>query len=643
MQTTIPTGTWQDLPIAQLIQKMQRAPDLTTHQDPDTIRELATVLATISESMPTMMTGQIYQQCEPPTPLAKGTPQTQHTHLIPISGRSAHKCYPIQTNGRPPTDFLNIEVNRISYDGTRRDNSTEGQSVNNNLLLVDLDRLDLSAYFSPVFTKNREAIYEPISLLLPLGETVNNWHWITAVKDPHHGWRIHDDSHCYIFDQWRDQGATAHFITPKQVKDIPIYTAITAILYERVDREANRPTIHYVPSPPPCPVFFLPTIPRLNGIPEGYTQWIRGPPIALRAPDTPDVVTRTPTNTQTESLNSPTRDFWKKISDRILKDIQVLETNRATVSFSTRSHTLAQAPDSNRIMGYDFAGKSLRPVHVPALTQTLWDLIRSKTLIPSRHSPNPPGETRRRLSISFRVFTTWAEIPPPFRSKVAHNDNLRQSLRTWEQEKGDSNPRPDIVLWAILDSIYDHIEGISELVLEYLDLSAPANVRILTVTQTDTIDEGKALRPPWHPRTIALIQHDKEVTRGLHSTVIFQEIVKSTRFKKSSRHHFCVLLYRPEVPNYEDLSTSLCVPPDSKFAAPTTMLLNQTKILQQVIIHNRDGDFWGPESRSAAQKAGNLLFHRIQIQEDQAGTFPQYRLEPFKGARKGWYLLLDPQ
>eukprot|EP00808_Paulinella_micropora_P001924 g24400.t1 len=188
--------------------------------------------------------------------------------------------------------------------------------------------------------------------------------------------------------------------------------------------------------------------------------------------------------------------------------------------------------------------------------------------------PNPPGDTRRRISISFSVFTIWAEIAPPFRSKVAHNDNLRQSLRTWEQEKGDSNPRPDMtqqVLWAILDSIYDHIEGISELVLEYMDLSAPGNVRVLTVTHTDTIDEGKVLRPPWHARTIALIQHEIEVrealsantlmhARGLHSTIIFQEIVKSTRFKKSSRHHFCVLLYRPEVAIYEGLSTSLCVP-----------------------------------------------------------------------------------
>eukprot|EP00808_Paulinella_micropora_P000610 g83447.t1 len=52
IQKSIPTGPWRDLPIAKLIQTMQHAPDLTTHQDSDTIRRLAEVLATIGESMP---------------------------------------------------------------------------------------------------------------------------------------------------------------------------------------------------------------------------------------------------------------------------------------------------------------------------------------------------------------------------------------------------------------------------------------------------------------------------------------------------------------------------------------------------------------------------------------------------------------
>eukprot|EP00808_Paulinella_micropora_P002949 g14696.t1 len=113
--------------------------------------------------------------------------------------------------------------------------------------------------------------------------------------------------------------------------------------------------------------------------------------------------------------------------------------------------------------------------------------------------------------------------------------------------------------------------GIIDLTLEYIGLHTPQNGRILTVTQTDHIDEGKPLTPPWHPRTIALIQRDEEVRqaimtntlmhlRGIHSTMIFQEIVQSTRFKQSDRHHFCVLLYRPEVPIHADLSTSMICP-----------------------------------------------------------------------------------
>eukprot|EP00808_Paulinella_micropora_P010062 g37631.t1 len=197
--------------------------------------------------------------------------------------------------------------------------------------------------------------------------------------------------------------------------------------------------------------------------------------------------------------------------------------------------------------------------------------------------------------------------------------------------------------------------GIIDLTLEYIGLHTPQNGRILTVTQTDHIDEGKPLTPPWHPRTIALIQRDEEVRqaimtntlmhlRGTHSTMIFQEIVQSTRFKQSDRHHFCVLLYRPEVPIHADLSTSMICPPDSKWAAPTAILFNQAKIRQQVLTTTKDCMFLGPSTRSAAQQAANLrLFHRTQAREECPGTYPRYHIASIKTVQQGWFLLIDPQ
>eukprot|EP00808_Paulinella_micropora_P023547 g50676.t1 len=123
--------------------------------------------------------------------------------------------------------------------------------------------------------------------------------------------------------------------------------------------------------------------------------------------------------------------------------------------------------------------------------------------------------------------------------------------------------------------------------------------------------------------------------------MIFQEIV---RFKQSDRHHFCVLLYRPEVPIHADLSTSMICPPDSKWAAPTAILFNQAKIRQQVLTTTKDGMFWGPSTRSAAQQAANLrLFHRTQASEECPGTYPRYHIASIKTARQSWFLLIDPQ
>eukprot|EP00808_Paulinella_micropora_P018699 g7186.t1 len=125
--------------------------------------------------------------------------------------------------------------------------------------------------------------------------------------------------------------------------------------------------------------------------------------------------------------------------------------------------------------------------------------------------------------------------------------------------------------------------------------------------------------------------------------MIFQEIVQSTRFKQSDRHHFCVLLYRPEVPIHADLSTSMVCPPDSKWAAPTAILFNQAKIRQQVLTTTKDGMFWGPSTRSAAQQAANLrLFHMTQAREECPGTYPRYHIASIKTARQGWFLLIDP-
>eukprot|EP00808_Paulinella_micropora_P018700 g7187.t1 len=429
-------------------------------------------------------------------------------HAISQSSREWLDCI--------PPDFLNIEVNRIAYGGERRVTSTAGQSINNNLLLVDLNHLDLSAYFSPIYTINREAIYTPISFLLHKGPTVNDGHWMAVIRDPHHGWRLHDDSRCLILDHWRDKDLTAVFkrvilpddppnsalqTVPTELLHLNIYETITAVLYQRVDLGAETPTGHSTqPLPSHFPVF-LPTIPRHSHIPEApqaYPQWMRGPPITLRAPDVPDVVmtlqaSRKRKPTETGSPDRSTPAFWEKLCRGILREMEKTPIVQATVKFMTRSHLLAQAPDSNGILGYDFGGKSLRPVLVPSLTQEVWDLLRYKTWVPitgalitvynnnpqeetvlgfhrdderfmshdevinlsfgptaelrimpygqqarakldgqalilnngTFHTfnrfqlhkvsmpPNRPNDPTPRISISFRVFTTWAEIPPP--------------------------------------------------------------------------------------------------------------------------------------------------------------------------------------------------------------------------------------
>eukprot|EP00808_Paulinella_micropora_P024713 g29529.t1 len=620
-------------------------------------------------------------------------------HAISQSSREWLDCI--------PPDFLNIEVNRIAYDGERRVTSTAGQSINNNLLLVDLNHLDLSAYFSPIYTINREAIYTPISFLLHKGPTT----------------------------------------VPTELLHLNIYETITAVLYQRVDLGAETPTGHSTQPLPSHSPFFLPTIPRHSHIPEApqaYPQWMRGPPITLRAPDVPDVVmtlqaSRKRKPTETGSPDRSTPAFWEKLCRGILRDMEKTPIGQATVKFMTRSHLLAQAPDSNGILGYDFGGKSLRPVLVPSLTQEVWDLLRYKTWVPitgalitvynnnpqdetvlgfhrdderfmshdevinlsfgptaelrimpygqqarakldgqalilnngTFHTfnrfqlhkvsmpPNRPNDPTRRISISFRVFTTWAEIPPPLRPRIAQgNTNLQQTLAAWKAKNQADEPQSDSTGYGIeplLAARFHDIQGIIDLTLEYIGLHTPQNGRILTVTQTDHIDEGKPLTPPWHPRTIALIQRDEEVRqaimtntlmhlRGIHSTMIFQEIVQSTRFKQSDRHHFCVLLYRPEVPIHADLSTSMICPPDSKWAAPTAILFNQAKIRQQVLTTTKDCMFWGPSTRSAAQQAANLrLFHRTQAREECLGTYPRYHIASIKTARQGWFLLIDPQ
>eukprot|EP00808_Paulinella_micropora_P002950 g14697.t1 len=429
-------------------------------------------------------------------------------HAISQSSREWLDCI--------PPDFLNIEVNRIAYDGERRVTSTAGQSINNNLLLVDLNHLDLFAYFSPIYTINREAIYTPISFLLHKSPTVNDGHWMAVIRDPHQSWRLHDDSRCLILDHWRDQDLTAVFkrvilpddppnsalqTVPTELLHLNIYETITAVLYQRVDLGAETPTGHSTQPLPSHSPFFLPTIPRHSHIPEApqaYPQWMRGPPITLRAPDVPDVVmtlqaSRKRKPTETGSPDRSTPAFWEKLCRGILRDMEKTHIGQATVKFMTRSHLLAQAPDSNGILGYDFGGKSLRPVLVPSLTQEVWNLLRYKTWVPitgalitvynnnpqeetvlgfhrdderfmshdevinlsfgptaelrimpygqqarakldgqalilnngNFHTfnrfqlhkvsmpPNRPNDPTRRISISFRVFTTWAEIPRP--------------------------------------------------------------------------------------------------------------------------------------------------------------------------------------------------------------------------------------
>eukprot|EP00808_Paulinella_micropora_P012217 g15979.t1 len=95
---------------------------------------------------------------------------------------------------------------------------------------------------------------------------------------------------------------------------------------------------------------------------------------------------------------------------------------------------------------------------------------------------------------------------------------------------------------------------------------------------------------------------------------------------------------------HADLSTSMICSPDPKGATPTAILFNQSKIHQQVLTTTKEGMFWGPSTRSAAQLATNLrLFHRTQAREECQGTYPRYHIVSIKTARQGWFLLIDPQ
>eukprot|EP00808_Paulinella_micropora_P023546 g50675.t1 len=407
---------------------------------------------------------------------------------------------------------------------------------------------------------------------------------MAVIRDPHHGWRLHDDSRCLILDHWRDQDLTAVFkrvilpddppnsalqTVPTELLHLNIYETITAVLYQRVDLGAETPTGHSTQPLPSHSPFFLPTIPRHSHIPEApqaYPQWMRGPPITLRAPDVPDVVmtlqaSRKRKPTETGSPDRSTPAFWEKLCRGILRDMEKTPIGQATVKFMTRSHLLAQAPDSNGILRYDFGGKSLRPVLVPSLTQEVWDL-RYKTWVPitgaliTVYNNNPQEETvlgfhrdderfmshDEVINLSFgptaelrimpygqqarakldgqalilnngtfhtfnRVFTTWAEIPPPLRPRIAQgNTNLQQTLAAWKAKNQADEPQSDSTGYGIeplLAARFHDIQGIIDLTLEYIGLHTPQNGRILTVTQTDHIDEGKPLTPPWHPRTIA--------------------------------------------------------------------------------------------------------------------------------------------
>eukprot|EP00808_Paulinella_micropora_P004365 g41000.t1 len=584
---------------------------------------------------------------------------------------------------------------------------------------------------------------------------------MAVIRDPHHGWRLHDDSQCLILDHWRDQDLTAVFkrvilpddppnsalqTVPTELLHLNIYETITAVLYQRVDLGAETPTGHSTQPLPSHSPFFLPTIPRHSHIPEApqaYPQWMQGPPITLRAPDVPDVVmtlqaSRKRKPTETGSPDRSTPAFWEKLCRGILRDMEKTPIGQATVKFMTRSHVLAQAPDSNGLLGYDFGGKSLRPVLVPSLTQEVWDLLRYKTWVPitgalitdynnnpqeetvlgfhrdderfmshdevinlsfgptaklrimpygqqarakldgqalilnngTFHTfnrfqlhkvsmpPNRPNDPTRRISISFRVFTTWAEIPPPLRPRIAQgNTNLQQTLAAWKAKNQADEPQSDSTGYGIeplLAARFHDIQGIINLTLEYIGLHTPQNGRILTVTQTDHIDEGKPLTPPWDPRTIALIQRDEVRQailtntlmhlRGIHSTMIFQEIVQSTRFKQSDRHSFCVLLYRPEVPIHADLSTSMICPrtQNGQLRLPysSTKQRSANKSLPR-----RKTACSGDQVRD--RQHNNLrLFHRTQPREECPGTYyyyPRYHIASIKTARQGWFLLIDPQ
>eukprot|EP00808_Paulinella_micropora_P024011 g32113.t1 len=558
-------------------------------------------------------------------------------HAISQSSREWLDCI--------PPDFLNIEVNRIAYDGERRVTSTAGQSINNNLLLVDLNHLDLSAYFSPIYTINREAIYTPISFLLHKGPTVNDGHWMAVIRDPHHGWRLHDDSRCLILDHWRDQDLTAVFkrvilpddppnsalqTVPTELLHLNIYETITAVLYQRVDLGAETPTGHSTQPLPSHSPFFLPTIPRHSHIPEApqaYPQWMRGPPITLRAPDV--VMTlqasrkRKPTETGSpdSSLTQEVWDLlryktWVPITGALITVYNNNPQEETVLGFHLdderfMSHdvviNLSFGPTTElRIMPYGQQARAKLDGQALILNNGTFHTFNRFQLHKVSMPPNRPNDPTRRISISFRVFTTWAEIPPPLRPRIAQgNTNLQQTLAAWKAKNQADEPQSNSTGYGIeplLAARFHDIQGIIDLTLEYIGLHTPQNGRILTVTQTDHIDEGKPLTPPWHPRTIALIQRDEEVRqvimtntlmhlRGIHSTMIFQEIVQSTRFKQSDRHHFCVLLYRPEVPIHADLSTSMICPPDSKWAAPTAILFNQAKISQQVLTTTKDGMF----------------------------------------------------
>eukprot|EP00808_Paulinella_micropora_P001807 g25695.t1 len=352
---------------------------------------------------------------------------------------------------------------------------------------------------------------------------------------------------------------------------------------------------------------------------------------------------------------------------------------------TNRIHILAQAPDCELIMGYQFPGAELNPITLASLPRSVWrrmpaitglptngavlsiydlrgnvptpgipfhrdderfmkhdDIVNltlgastaTITLIPygdqfdklapqSRYrsinldhgtlhtfnrfqlhrvdfapiTPNSREESSHRISLSFREFVTWADVAAPSRDPLARDTN----------------------------------EELPDRILAFLRTGTHEDTKILPVAQTSNVapipDTG-----PTHPRTIALLKGDPDVSTHLRASPegISIDALLQTRGRLNLR--------RPEHQRHYSTITTIRPPP------PTVLILNQTAIKDRFFRGGRTVGSWGPNSRTPDEKNSNLrLFFRDYLQNPGPGFYGHYHTRKFSSSNVISILVLDPQ